>query len=168
MEADGFRISSGMESATLRHSFAAASVFNCWMLRGGSGRETGSPFSAAAFHSLTLTRVPSGVTRSALHALVSARRSGYSYPWMRVTTDPSGRVCVTQLSRPESGSSMSGQGTTSLAGSKASPPPRTRSTSSERDPAPLPSSKVTCASGGSGLSVPRASPRVTFPWGAAS
>lgn len=70
--------STGIASTTSRHVPAVTSVLNCAVDNGGSALLTGAPFSAAAFHSLTLTCCPSGVTRSAVHSFVSTRRSGYS------------------------------------------------------------------------------------------
>lgn len=72
--------SAGIASMRSRHGDAAAMFFNWAEDKGGWGLVTGESFSAAAFHSLMLTCCPCGVTSSAVHNLVSTRRSGYSYP----------------------------------------------------------------------------------------
>lgn len=67
-----------MESTAARHSAAVTTDFSCAGESGGSGLVTGASFSADAFHSITLTCWPCGVTSCAYQYFVSTRRSGYS------------------------------------------------------------------------------------------
>lgn len=146
-----FSVDSEYASMAVSHAFAVTTFFNCAVDKGGSGLLTGASFSAAAFHSLTLTCCPCGVTRSAVHHFVWTRRSGYSYPWKIVSTEPSDSLLVTHAGS-YANRTLSGHAVTARA---CSLPGSTWLRLTATAASPLPSSYTSPAYGGSVSFVPR-------------
>ncbi len=68
-----------LTAATIRSQDLSVTIAFSWSrVSGGLGRLSRAPFSAGAFHSLTLMSRPSAPDSEACHSLVSARPSEYS------------------------------------------------------------------------------------------